>query len=114
MFDASTWDSTKSIHIIKDMTKMVKGHYACIIRMYKPLAAMVLMSITTSKNSYILGPIFSGLVSNHALCLYYYQKNFTGKGFFVALLGPMIMFNLKNFRLYGISLQVPDSITQRG
>ena len=41
--------------IIKDEIKMVKGHYAYITRMYKPLALMTLTTITKSKNSYILG-----------------------------------------------------------
>ena len=49
MFDASTWDSIRSMHIIKDEIKMVKGHYACITRMYKPLALMELTTITMSK-----------------------------------------------------------------
>ena len=57
MFDASTWDSIRSMHIIKDEIKMVKGHYAYITRMHKQLALMALTTITMSKNSYILGPI---------------------------------------------------------
>ena len=57
MFDASTWDSIRSMHIIKDEIKMVKGHYAYITRMYKPLALMTLTTITMSKNAYNLGPI---------------------------------------------------------
>ena len=49
MFDASTWDSISSMHIIKDEIKMVKGHYAYITRLYKPLALMTLTTITMSK-----------------------------------------------------------------
>ena len=49
MFDASTWDNIMSMHIIKDEIKMVKGHYAYITRMYKPLALMTLTIITMSK-----------------------------------------------------------------
>ena len=79
MFDASTWDRIRSMHIIKDEIKMVKGHHAYITRMHKPLALMGLTTITMSKNSYQY--YFaqtqikcSGQVSNHALCLYDYKK----------------------------------------
>ena len=49
MFYASTWDSIRSMHIVKDEIKMVKGHYAYITRMYKPLALMALTTITMYK-----------------------------------------------------------------